>query len=391
MAYQIIRSKFNTYEISINFLAGLLVYLINQQAFCFKNDSKKQLITILYNYSIIISVLHRKWKKVLTLTLGNLLCLSQGDDFMGELLSIRNVSQEYGLSVRTLRYYEDIGLLTSIRKSETTARFYEDSQIKKLQQILILRKLNISIKDIKLIFESNEVNTLLSILDVKVNDIDKDIAELNHLKNYINVFLRKLRELTSASQINTQKLLDEINTFEIEIKSEEECMPEVAKGISFPQIIEKVDVRLIYLPACKMVSSGYGNFGEENFDYFDKWFSKFPIELYSMPKDFLWYDPQKNALKWWYILSPEMNTCGLLIDSFEGGIYASAVSRDQDDEDGNRVYQGIIKWISDSQMFELDERPNHYTMSHIITTPEMQKILGYAQLEILVPIRKIKS
>lgn len=307
---------------------------------------------------------------------------------MENLLNISNLALTYGISVRTLRYYEDRGLITSIRESETTSRFYEESQVERLQQILLLRKLNISIKDIKTIFESNESATFLSILDNKVNDVDMEIAELYQLKKYINTFLEQLKALTSSNEMTTKRLLEEINTFEMEITSEKEYEPAPAENLSLSQPTAKVDIRLISLPACQMVSSGYGYYGQPNFDFFDKWFSKFPIDPLSMPKDFLWYDPIKNASVWWYIYSPELDTCGLSIESFEGGMYASAISKDADDEDGNRVYQAILKWLADHEIFELNEYPGHYTMCHVITPPEIQEIWGHSQLEILVPIRK---
>lgn len=283
---------------------------------------------------------------------------------MENLINISQVLVTYGISARTLRYYEDIGLLTSTRKSETTARFYTDSELKRLHHILMLRKLSISIKDIQLIFKSNEANTLFSILDHKVTDVDKEIAELYHLKLYINNFLAQLKKLTSDNEVNTHKLLEEINTLEVELASYDnaEKIPMLNSEMPLPVSSTKVDVRLISLPACKMVSSGYGNLGDKNFEFFDQWFSKFPIDPYAPAKDFLWYDPIKNANVWWYIYSPEMDTCGLSIDSFDGGLYACAVSKDEDDIDGMRVYQGILKWIEESDQFETEEYPNHYAI-----------------------------
>ena len=68
---------------------------------------------------------------------------------MSDLVKIRDVSCKYGLSPRALRYYEDAGLLTSIRTEGYAYRVYDENAVKRLEQILILRKLNISIKDIK--------------------------------------------------------------------------------------------------------------------------------------------------------------------------------------------------------------------------------------------------
>ncbi|MCL2284855.1 MAG: MerR family transcriptional regulator [Firmicutes bacterium] len=65
---------------------------------------------------------------------------------MGELTKIKDISLKYAVTARTLRYYEDIGILTSIRSEGYAHRMYDEVAITRLKQILILRKLNISVK-----------------------------------------------------------------------------------------------------------------------------------------------------------------------------------------------------------------------------------------------------
>ncbi|WP_221629998.1 MerR family transcriptional regulator [Listeria booriae] len=91
---------------------------------------------------------------------------------MYNLMKIREVSSKYNVTARTLRYYEDIGLLTSIRNDDVTYRMYDEHAIKRIEQILILRKLNISIKDIQRIFATSHSDVVLDILGKKVDHID---------------------------------------------------------------------------------------------------------------------------------------------------------------------------------------------------------------------------
>ena len=65
-----------------------------------------------------------------------------------ELQTIRQVSLDYGVTRRMLSYYEDIGLLKSHRIDEYAYRVYDIENIKRLQQIIILRKLQIPMKPI---------------------------------------------------------------------------------------------------------------------------------------------------------------------------------------------------------------------------------------------------
>ncbi len=46
-------------------------------------------------------------------------------------------------------------------------------------------------------------------------------------------------------------------------------------------------VRIYEMPACKMVSSGMGMFGEEKFDLFEQWFSSQKRSMF--PRDFLYW------------------------------------------------------------------------------------------------------
>ncbi|MCL2512971.1 MAG: MerR family transcriptional regulator, partial [Oscillospiraceae bacterium] len=67
---------------------------------------------------------------------------------MNKLIKIQEVSNKYDITARTLRYYEDTGLIISTRSEDYAYRLYDEAAIKRLEQILVLRKLNISIRDI---------------------------------------------------------------------------------------------------------------------------------------------------------------------------------------------------------------------------------------------------
>ena len=66
-----------------------------------------------------------------------------------ELYTVRQVSQNHGVSARMLRYYEQMGLLESNRKDGYAYRVYDVENITRLQQIILLRKLQIPVKHIK--------------------------------------------------------------------------------------------------------------------------------------------------------------------------------------------------------------------------------------------------
>ena len=69
--------------------------------------------------------------------------------------TVQEVSKITGVSVRTLHYYDQIGLLKPAKITEAGYRIYEEEQLERLQSILIYRELKFSLKDIKAILDSS--------------------------------------------------------------------------------------------------------------------------------------------------------------------------------------------------------------------------------------------
>ncbi|MCR5075557.1 MAG: MerR family transcriptional regulator, partial [Ruminococcus sp.] len=64
-------------------------------------------------------------------------------------MTVNEVSRLTGLSVRTLQYYDKIGLLPPSGYTEAGYRLYDDTALKKLQQIMLFRELEFPLKEIK--------------------------------------------------------------------------------------------------------------------------------------------------------------------------------------------------------------------------------------------------
>ena len=70
--------------------------------------------------------------------------------------TVKEVSKLTGISVRTLHYYDQIGLLVPTAVTEAGYRLYDDNALEKLQQIMLYRELEFPLKDIKNIMESSD-------------------------------------------------------------------------------------------------------------------------------------------------------------------------------------------------------------------------------------------
>ncbi len=67
--------------------------------------------------------------------------------------TVKELSDLTGISVRTLHYYDQIGLLTPTAKSEAGYRLYDDRALETLQQILFFREFDLPLKRIKSIMD----------------------------------------------------------------------------------------------------------------------------------------------------------------------------------------------------------------------------------------------
>lgn len=68
--------------------------------------------------------------------------------------NIKQVAELTGVSVRTLQYYDEIGLFSPSRVNESGHRQYDDAALGVLQQILFFRELDFSLKDIMLVMRN---------------------------------------------------------------------------------------------------------------------------------------------------------------------------------------------------------------------------------------------
>lgn len=97
--------------------------------------------------------------------------------------TVHEVSKLAGVSIRTLQYYDKIGLLHPAKYTESGYRLYDDTALEKLQQILLFRELEFSLKDIKAIMDNPNFD--------RRKALEQQIALLTlkkeHLKNLIDL------------------------------------------------------------------------------------------------------------------------------------------------------------------------------------------------------------
>ena len=74
------------------------------------------------------------------------------------MMTVKEISELTGISVRTLHYYDEIGLFAPTEKSEAGYRLYDDKALEDLQQILFFREFDIPLKEIKAVMENPDLD-----------------------------------------------------------------------------------------------------------------------------------------------------------------------------------------------------------------------------------------
>lgn len=90
--------------------------------------------------------------------------------------TVKQLAKVSGVSIRTLRFYDAIGLLKPAYYGDNNYRYYEEEQILLLQQILFYRELGFSLADIQKTINNddfNKIDALLSHKKILENNVDR--------------------------------------------------------------------------------------------------------------------------------------------------------------------------------------------------------------------------
>ncbi|MDJ0789249.1 MAG: MerR family transcriptional regulator [Myxococcota bacterium] len=114
----------------------------------------------------------------------------------GPSWSIGQICDKTGLSARTVRYYEELGLLPGVRRREAGRRAYSRDELERLRFIQRLKTLGLSLAEIKDLNQvhaiSNSTHALLErleeLLDQRLGDLDDRIGELQTLRDQMGKY-----------------------------------------------------------------------------------------------------------------------------------------------------------------------------------------------------------
>jgi len=132
-----------------------------------------------------------------------------------QVMQIGDFAQKAGVSVRAIRYYEELGLLRPESHSNGGFRLYGHENLKRIRVINFLKDLGLSLTDIRQIFlakkpsggDKQTVEFLLRVFDEKLSLVEARLEALNRVKSEL---ARAIKILHSCETCDHKVLLDAI-------------------------------------------------------------------------------------------------------------------------------------------------------------------------------------
>lgn len=149
--------------------------------------------------------------------------MDQKDDSGGHM-KIKQVEELVGITSKNIRFYENQGLLTPER-AENGYREYHEQNIEALKKIKLLRKLGISVEEIRAVL--NHSRSLEDCLEKHLTVLEKERENLSNMQRLSDAILQKR---DSIDTLNTNEWLDEMEKLEKE-------------GVDFVDI-SKIDIHM---------------------------------------------------------------------------------------------------------------------------------------------------
>ena len=250
---------------------------------------------------------------------------------MDGYMTISQVSQRYQISPRMLRHYEKLGLIESTRKADYAYRVYDQEAVKRVRQIIVLRRLQLPLKKIQRILEGDRVEAI-RILEEHQRDFDGNVETVLTMREALVRLLRLLRAdaWDPGDAISSSEAEELVRLLPKEKHQLKEGKPMKANK----EMIEKdACVRILLLPPSDV--EAYQYIGEEPEEHVGAVMDAFVRDsgLYEKKPDSRYYgfnhpDPEEGSKVYgyesWVTIPEDMEVPEPLVRKhFPGGLYAA--------------------------------------------------------------------
>lgn len=171
--------------------------------------------------------------------------------------TVKEVSEITGISIRTLRYYDEIGLLKPTHLTEAGYRLYDDKALARLQEIMFFKELDIPLKEIKEIMEHPNYDREQILVTQKFL-LERKRNRLNGIIELIDDRIRggvKMMDFEKFNEDDVRKILDH----SLELQSEETQSAIVEQFGSIEAYRENVSAELLNEKTSEQMIKIYGS------------------------------------------------------------------------------------------------------------------------------------
>jgi len=133
--------------------------------------------------------------------------MSAGDT-SDEIVPIGDLAKSLGLTTRTLRYWEEVGIIESEERLDGATRGYAPYFVRRIKFIMKLKDLGLTIKEMQDLYTAygeakqtdRMIPQLITILDKHINMVDEKIAKLASVRKDIVEYRQKMMIKHDASR-----------------------------------------------------------------------------------------------------------------------------------------------------------------------------------------------
>jgi DNA-binding transcriptional MerR regulator len=126
---------------------------------------------------------------------------------------VGELARQTGLSVRALRWYDEIELLSPSLRTDAGYRLYTAADISRLQQVISLRQIGMSLNEVAQALRRSDMSPL-SILELHIHRLEQEIENRQDLCRRLQGVAGRLRAAEDVSVADLTNLIEVINMFE---------------------------------------------------------------------------------------------------------------------------------------------------------------------------------
>lgn len=324
-----------------------------------------------------------------------------------ELMTVTQVSHMLGLSTRMLRYYEQKGLIASRRQTGYAYRMYDGEAVSRLRQIILLRRLRLSLEQIGQALGDPTAQEAIRIFQGKLAELDGEREALKAVRDILGELLEALKSRywmpAGQTLLENSRVMALTEAFAPpQLKQEKERARKMEELTRAEEAAKLKDVRIVHLPASAVAAARYAGPEPENHagqmiaDFARRsrlWETGASMRLYGFNSPNPPPEGGEYGYEFWLTIPEDMEVPPPLEKKhFPGGTYAAHCIRMGD----FHQWAWLARWVEESEEYEgngsgtpenmfggLEEHLNYY--DHIKNTPEGEP--ETVQLDLLVPVK----